>query len=141
MRVLRWVVGALGVACGLWGLWHMRDFTRPQLTSAGWWLAAGVVLHDAVIAPLVVVVGFLAARWLPRHFRAVTAIGFLIWGTLTIVFVPVLSGQGGKPDNDTILGRPYWLSWFAMTAVIAALAWCVGGRRSRGMKTLHGSRT
>ena len=57
------------------------------------------------------------------------AIAFLVWATLTIVFVPVLSGQGGKPDNDTILGRPYVASWLVLTAVLFAVALAVALRR------------
>lgn len=141
MRALRVLLVVAGVGFGIRGLWLMRDFSREQLTSEAFWLAGGVLLHDAILAPVVVAVGVVAARWLPRHFRAATAVAFLVWGTLTVVFVPVLSGQGGKPDNDTILGRPYWLSWLVMTLVLAAGAAFVGWRRSRVMKTLHGSST
>lgn len=141
MRTVRLLLVVAGVGLGLRGLWLMRDFDREQLTSEAFWLAGGVLLHDAILAPIVVAIGVVAARWLPGPFRAVTALAFLIWGTLTIVFIPVLSGQGGKPDNDTILGRPYWLSWLVMTLVLASGAAFMGWRRSRVMKTLHGSRT
>ena len=46
----------------------MRDFTREQLTSEAFWLAGGVVLHDAVLAPVVVALGYAASRVLPGHF-------------------------------------------------------------------------
>ena len=131
MKALRGLLVVAGVAMGLWGLWLMRDFTGEQLRSTGVWLAGGVVLHDAVLAPLVVVVGAAASRLLPGHFRAVTAAAFLVWATLTVVLVPVLSGQGGKPDNDTILGRPYVLSWIVMTLLLAALAVGAALRRRR----------
>lgn len=122
MRAVRGLLLLGGVACGVWGLWLMRDFTREQLTSEAFWLAGGVVLHDAVLAPLVVVIGYGASRLLPGHFRSSTATAFLVWGTLTIAFLPVLSGQGGKPGNDTILGKPYVLSWVVMTLVLAGAA-------------------
>ncbi|MCW2830129.1 MAG: hypothetical protein JWP31_821 [Aeromicrobium sp.] len=122
MRAVRALLVLVGVGFGLWGLWLMRDFTGKRLTSEAFWLAGGVVLHDALLAPIVVVVGYLASRALPGHFRGSTATAFVIWGTLTIAFVPVLSGQGGKAGNDTILGRPYVLSWLALTAVLAAYA-------------------
>lgn len=126
--VVRGILIAVGVGFGLWGLWLMRDFTREQLTSEAFWLAGGVILHDAVLAPVVVGIGYLASRLLPGHFRSSTATAFLVWGTLTITFLPVLSGQGGKPGNDTILGKPYVLSWIIMTLVlvgysVAAALW------------------
>ncbi len=54
--------------------------------------------------------------------RSVAAIAFLVWATLTMALVNVLSGQGGKPDNDTLLHRPYWLGWVILTVAIATVA-------------------
>ncbi|MGA8986968.1 hypothetical protein [Aeromicrobium sp.] len=129
MRALRGALLLIGVGFGLWGLWLMRDFTGAQLISIGTWFGGAVVLHDAILAPLTVILGVVAARHLPGHFRASTATAFLLWATLTVVFIPVLSGQGGKPDNATILGRPYLLSWIVMTVVIAAVAAILALRR------------
>ncbi|MDX6277376.1 MAG: hypothetical protein QOJ72_1504, partial [Nocardioidaceae bacterium] len=109
-NVVRGLLILTGIGFGMWGLWLMRDFTGQQLTSEGLWFAGGVVLHDAVLAPVVVVIGFAASRLLPGHFRSSTATAFLLWGTLTIAFLPTLSGEGGKAGNHTILGKPYVLS-------------------------------
>lgn len=129
MRATRGVLALTGVSFGLWGLWLMRDFTSEQLISVITWFAGAVVLHDFILAPIVVVLGVAAARWLPGHFRASTGVAFLIWATLTVTAVAVLSGQGGKPDNDTILGRPYVLSWLVLSLVIAAVATLMAYRR------------
>jgi hypothetical protein len=144
VRGVRALLVLAGVGCGLWGLWLMRDFTREQLTSEAFWLAGGVVLHDAVLAPVVVAIGYAASRVLPAHWRSSTATAFVLWGTLTVTFLPVLSGQGGKPGNDTILGKPYVLSWVVLTLVLVAGAvagavWRRRQTRSSDMKTLHGS--
>ncbi|KQV74214.1 hypothetical protein ASC61_03885 [Aeromicrobium sp. Root344] len=129
MRLVRALLLLTGVGFGLWGVWLMRDFTSEQLVSMGTWLAGGVILHDAVIAPVTVVLGVVAARLLPGRTRSVAAIAFLVWATLTVAFLNVLSGQGGKPDNDTVLHRPYGLSWIVLTLVIAAIAAAVAYRR------------
>lgn len=129
MRATRFVLGAVGVGFGLWGVWLMRDFTGEQLTSTGVWLAGGILVHDAVLAPLTVGLGVLASRLLPGHFRAATSVAFLLWATLTVVFLPVLSGQGGKPDNETILNRPYLASWLVLTGVLAGASVIAALRR------------
>jgi Kef-type K+ transport system membrane component KefB len=126
---------ATGVGFGLWGLWLMRDFTGGELLSTGTWLAGGILLHDVVLAPVTVALGVLAARLLPAHLRGALGVGFLIWATLTVAFVPVLSGQGGKPDNDTILNRPYVTSWLVLTAaLLAATVLAVLVRRAQARK-------
>ena len=131
MRVVRGLLLVAGVGFGLWGLWLMRDFTSEQLVSMLTWLAGGVILHDAVVAPITVAVGVVAARVLPGHARTSAAIVFLVWATLTVAFVNVLSGQGGKPDNDTVLNRPYVWSWVVLTGVLVVSAALVAhGRRS-----------
>lgn len=139
MRATRAVLLAVGVACGLWGLWLMRDFTGEQLRSTALWLAGGAILHDAVVAPVVVLVGVAAARWLPRHARKPAGLAFVVWATLTVVFFPVLSGQGGKPGNDTILGRPYVVSWIVMTVLLVVAAGVAAAVRRRRVRSARAS--
>jgi hypothetical protein len=131
VKGLRALLLLTGVGFGLWGVWLMRDFTSEQLVSMVAWLAGGVILHDAIIAPITVLLGVVAARVLPGQTRAVAAIAFLVWATLTVAFINVLSGQGGTPDNDTVLNRPYALSWVVLTVTIVAAAAVVSYRRRR----------
>ena len=84
MKLARLLLLLTGVRFGLWGVWLMRDFTSQQLISMGTWLAGGVILHDAIIAPVTVLLGVVAARVLPGRTRSVAAIAFLVWATLTV---------------------------------------------------------
>ena len=120
MRAARLAVGALGVAGVLWGAWLLSDDGVDKLRSTALWLVGVVVLHDAVLAPIVVVVGVVAARTL-RH-RAVAAVAFLIWGTLTLAVANVLSGVGGKPGMDSLLNRSYVSAWLVLTGTVLAVA-------------------
>ena len=134
MRATRAALMLVGIAVGLWGLWLMRDFTSTQLISLGTFLVGGLILHDAILAPITVGLGVLAARLLPSHFRAAVGIAFLLWGTLTLAFFNVLSGEGGKPDNMSILDRPYAISWVAMTGVLAGAAAVAAVRRRQAVR-------
>jgi hypothetical protein len=127
MRTARIAFGAMGVAGIVWGAWLLSDDGVDRLTSTALWLAGVVLLHDAVLAPLVVLIGVVATRWLPTPSRAVVAIGFLVWGTLTLTVANVLTGVGGKPDMESLLNRPYVSAWLLLTgaillAVIAVVA-------------------
>ena len=62
MRAVRALLVLAGVGFGLWGLWLMREFTSERLVSAGIWLGGGIVLHDAVLAPLTVAIGVAGGR-------------------------------------------------------------------------------
>ena len=118
MRTTRALLVAVGVLMGLWGLWLVRDFRFDQLRSTVTWLAGGVVLHDAILAPLVVGVGVILARVVPVYARKPVTVGLILWGTVTVAVANVLSGMGGKPDNNTILNLPYVATWLAMTVVV-----------------------
>jgi len=120
MRIVRALLIAVGVAIGLWGLWLMRDFRFDQLRSAVIWLAGGVVVHDGILAPLVIGTGFILARITPEYARKPVTVGLILWGTVTMAVANVLSGQGGKPDNDTVLDRPYVATWLIVTVVMFA---------------------
>lgn len=124
MRTARMTLGALGVAAIVWGAWLLRDDGADRLWSTALWLAGVVVLHDAVLAPLVVALGVVAVKVVPRRHRAVAAIAFLIWGTVTLAVMNVLSGVGGKPDMDSLLNRPYVSAWLVLTgtALVVAVA-------------------
>jgi len=132
VRATRRTLGALGAAGVLWGVWLLSDDGVDNLRSTALWLVGVVVLHDAVLAPIVVVIGVVAARTLER--RAVAAVAFLIWGTLTLAVANVLSGVGGKPDMDSLLNRPYVSAWLVLTGTglaVAAAASVMMRRRHR----------
>lgn len=131
MRAARLVLMLLGVGAGLWGLWMMRDFRWAQVLSLALFLVAGVIVHDAVLAPLTVGVGATVGRVVPAGYRAPVVVAGLVWATVTVAVANVLSGRGGKPDNDTILDRPYLVWWLSLTLVLVAAAVLVGRRRAR----------
>lgn len=122
MRAARLGLGAVGIAGIVWGAWLLSDDGADRLSSAALWLVGVVVLHDAVLAPLVVVLGVVAAKVLPKRHRAIAAIAFVVWGTVTLAVANVLSGVGGKPGMDSLLHRPYVTAWVALSGLVLVTA-------------------
>ena len=118
MRAARVALGVLGVAGIVWGGWLLRDDGLDRLQSTSLWLVGVVVLHDAVLAPLVVALGVVAVKVLPRNHRALAAVVFIVWATVTLAVANVLSGLGGKPDMDSLLNRPYVSAWLVLTGLV-----------------------
>ena len=117
--IARILLGAAGVAIAAWGAWTLLTNQRPdQLIAAGIWLAAGVALHDAVLAPVVLLIGWLIVRALPRWARGPVAAGGIVLGTLTLVAVPVLGEFGRRPDNPSLLPRDYVSGWLVVATVV-----------------------
>lgn len=120
--MIRGLLGLAGVAAIGWGLWLLRDDGLERWRSQAIWLAGGVLAHDAVIAPLVVLLGVAAARvWQPRA-RAIVAAGFVVWATVTVAVANVLLPIGGRPDNPSLMNRPYVVAWLVFTAFVIAAA-------------------
>ncbi len=123
MSVARWSLGVVGVATGCYGGWLL--LTRQageELVSAGQWLVGGVVLHDLVLAPLVIVLVALAGRLTPRSLRAPAAVLLVVVGSVTLLAVPVLGGFGRRADNPSLLDRDYTTGWLLLVGVLAVLA-------------------
>jgi hypothetical protein len=136
MTVVRVGLGSVGVLVAGYGAWLLLTRTdTDQLVSALVWLAGGVVLHDAVLAPVVVVLGVLAARLLPGALGAPLAVVAVVLGSVTLMALPVLLGR--EPDNPTLLDRDYGWGWFVVASAVVVVVGCgtlVGERRRRGTR-------
>jgi hypothetical protein len=134
MRALRFSLGAVGVVLTLVGVWHLLGNGFADLVATGAWLAGGVVVHDALIAPLVVLLGVGLLPRLPSWGRGPAVAGFVVLLTVTLTAVPVLGRFGAKPDDPWLLPRPYGALWlgFALVVVAAVVGASVLRRRRSG---------
>jgi hypothetical protein len=122
MRAVRAVLGVVGVLLVLVGVHRLLVADRPDLPDlldVALFLAAGVLVHDVVLAPLVVVAGALLLPRLPGPARAPAAVGLVVLLSVTLVAVPVLGRFGAKADDPWLLDRPYGLLWLGLAVVVA----------------------
>ncbi len=117
------LIGAVGVAMGLFGLLRLLQHDLADTANAVLWLAGGVLVHDAILAPLTIGAAVIAARVLPRRAWAVTASGLVVLLTVTVTAIPVLGSWGARPDNPTLLDRNYVAGWcvFAIVVLLVSL--------------------
>ncbi len=123
MNAARGLLGLTGVCAGLWGAWLLLGPDGPgaaDLVSTAIWLAGGVLLHDVVLAPLALLLGFVALRVLPGPWRAAAVGGLVVLGSVTLLAIPVLGRFGAKPDNPTLLDRAYGPGWLVVAACVVA---------------------
>jgi hypothetical protein len=130
VRALRLGLGAVGLAGLVTGLVLLVDL-GPKLLAVLVWAVGGIVLHDGVLAPLVVVLGVLAASRVPAWLRAPLVGLLVVLGPLTLVAVPVLGRYGARYDNPTLLDRPYWTGYLALVALAVVVTAVVAVRRRR----------
>ncbi|WP_407284904.1 hypothetical protein [Streptomyces sp. BP-8] len=129
VSVTRLLTGVAGLA--LMGVGASLLLDVPDLTGVLVWLGGAVVLHDAVIAPLVLLIGLVLVR---GSARGPVRGALLVAGALTAVALPVLL-RPGKPANSSVLPLDYprnWLLTLVAVATVTALVLAARGtRRSR----------
>ena len=111
--------GAL-FAFGLYGLLHNAPQTVPADVLK--WVAGALLLHDAIIAPAVLVAGAALARALPATIRAGLQATLAVCAIVAVMSVPVLQAVGRRPDNPSLLPHDYGQN---LAIVLAAIF--VGG--------------
>ena len=131
----RVLLAGLGVLVGGYGAFLLLSRQdRDQLVSAAIWLVSGVVLHDFVLAPLVLGLVVVGARLAPAVSRVPLAAALVVLGTATLFAIPVLGRFGARSDNPTLLDRDYTAGWLALAGVVllaTAVATLVRSRRQQ----------
>jgi hypothetical protein len=134
-----WIGLLLGTPLMVYGAVELvQQAGWPRSFGVARWFAGGILLHDLVVAPIVLAVVWLIGRWTPPAVQ--TPLRVAVLGSALIVAIgwPGLRGYGNKADNATIHPLDYGPAALTLLALlwIGALAWSAwrlarpGGRRS-----------
>ncbi|WP_107765363.1 hypothetical protein [Nocardioides terrigena] len=137
-RVLLGTAGALVAAYGAF-LALTRQETG-QLVEVAVWLAAGVLVHDVLLSGALLLAGLAGRRLVPPSWRTPATVALVVWGSLTLVAVPVLGRFGARADNPTLLDRPYAASWLVLLVATVTVVVLVGLVRRRSATASTGRR-
>ena len=120
---LFWISAALGWAVIAWGVrgifQHSLD-TRPSNLAK--FVVGGALLHDLVVAPVVIVAGVLLARAVPRRGRAVVQAALVVSGIVALFSYPLVRAYGLAANNPTSLPHNYGLNLLLVLGVVWAVA-------------------
>ncbi|MFE2153887.1 hypothetical protein ACFXAO_28035 [Streptomyces lavendulae] len=122
----RYVLGGFGAACAAWGGWLL--FSQPEPWRIAVWLGGAVVVHDGLVAPLVMAIAALAALTGLR-LRGVVRAALTVAGSLTAIALPPLLRPAGVA-NPTVLPLDYPRNWLLAMAAIALLTLMYAGTRA-----------
>ncbi|WP_338674710.1 hypothetical protein V1460_18225 [Streptomyces sp. SCSIO 30461] len=116
MRIFMGGIGLVVMGFGAWLLFGTGDVRDPWDVVI--WLGGAIVLHDVLIAPVVLAVGSLLAV-LPG--RPVIRAAMIVCGALTLIALPPLL-RPGAPANPSALPLDYVDNWLLASGVVAVLA-------------------
>ncbi|MCX5381515.1 hypothetical protein [Streptomyces sp. NBC_00091] len=116
MKTFRYALGALGLLLVAIGGRLVAGLPDPLGVLV--WLGGALVLHDGVIAPLVLATGLLVAG-VPA--RGLVRGALITAGALVLVTLPALL-RPGAPVNPSALPLPYGRNLAVVLAVVGAVA-------------------
>lgn len=120
---LFWASAAAGWAVIAWGLrgifQHSLD-TRPGNLAR--FVVGGVLLHDLLVAPLVILAGVLLARVVRGRARAAVQAALAVSGMVALFSYPLVRGYGLAANNPTSLPHNYTANLLVVLGVVWALA-------------------
>lgn len=130
MNAARVILVAVGVAVGAYGVLLVADNSTEVIIRIVVWALIGVLLHDAVFAPVCVALGFAGRRLLPHKWWTPVLVAALLTVVLVLLAIPVYNKPGQHLDNLTVLDRDYQAGFWIALAVVwgAALLYLVGDR-------------
>ena len=123
---------AIGVLVLALGVRTLLETQRPdQVVGVAVFLLLAILVHDAILSPVVFVAGLLlrkAGRRLPPGSLVILQAGVVVMAVMTLVVVPEIRARAIGNDNPTILIADYaprlalmWVATAVATAVVAAL--------------------
>ena len=133
-----WIGLVLGTPVMLYASYELvQQAGWPRALDVATWLGAGLLLHDLVLVPVVLVVVWAIGRVAPRALRTPLRAGVLGSALIVAVAWPALRGYGDRPDNPTVHPLVYG------SAVLTALAllwgvvalWVAGALLRRSSRT------
>jgi hypothetical protein len=121
IRLIRLALGAIGLALlgyGAYQLLHNSSVTRPAEVAK--WLVVALIVHDGVIAWVVVVVGWLIARVVPPRARAYVQGGLICAALITLIALPLIYRRGKAEPGLTLLTQNYPAHLAVLLGMVAA---------------------
>ena len=118
----RLLIGAIGA--GLLGYGILRILTDAKDTkpvALAKWLLAAVLVHDVLIAPVVIGIGWLLARFVPARARRYLQAGLICGGLVSALGVLLIWRQGKTGAASlALLQQDYRRNLLILLAVVAA---------------------
>lgn len=114
------VVGWGIIAAGVVGLLSQSAQTRPA--DAARWVIGAAILHDVVVAPVVIGIGVVLTKLAPRRWRAVVQGAFIVSALVSLFSIPFVRGYGRLDNNPSLLPGNYATGLLTVLAVVWATA-------------------
>lgn len=135
MKAWRIILAIAGIALGAFGVFRLvTEIPTHSLLILLLWLAAALVLHDAILAPSEVGVGWLLRRHVPDRVRRFLQVALIMSAIVAVIGIPMIFLRGSQPAAKALLLRNYGANLILLLGIIAVvnlILYAVQVRRDR----------
>lgn len=138
----RLALGSAGAALILFGVFRIlqnSDYTNPRGLAR--WLIGAVVIHDGIIVPSTMVIGFVLTHVFRPRMRRYVQGALVASALITVVAIPLIDRRGSQPAVKALEQQNYGLHLAILVALVfagATLAYLAQVlRERRGPKTMN----
>jgi len=119
---LRLPLGIAGVLLALFGVFRLVTQIPPfPLVILVLWLVGALVIHDGILSPIVVGVGWAVARVVPYRARRYLQVALIMAAMVTVIAIPMIYRQDSQPRSKSMLLQDFGLNLTLLIGIIAAL--------------------
>jgi hypothetical protein len=136
MKAWRIILAIGGIALGAFGIFRLAtEIPLHNLLILAVWLVAALIIHDAVMEPSVIGVGWLLRRYIPDRGRRYVQIALIMIVPVAVIAIPMIFLRGSQPMEKALLLRNYGVNLIMIIGIIAVIGlilYAVRVARDRG---------
>lgn len=123
MKAWRIILAAAGILLLAFGAFRLgTEIPVRNLAFLAVWLVAALIIHDGLLSPAVVSVGWLLRRFAPDRGRRYLQVALIMSGLVTVVAVPMTYLRGSQPAVKALLLQDYGANTTLLLGIIAVVS-------------------
>ena len=123
MKAWRIALAMAGLLLGAFGVFRLlTEIPTGSVIKVAIWLLAALIIHDMVIAPSVVGLGWTLRRKVPDRGRRYLQVALIMIAVVTVIALPMIVLRGSQPPVKALLLRDYAANLTLLIGLIAVVA-------------------
>jgi hypothetical protein len=126
MLAWRIILAVSGMLLGSFGIFRLLTETSGStLVALATWLICALIIHDGLVSPSVVGVGWVLRRFVPDRERRYLQAWLIMSAMVLVIAIPMIYLRGSQPAVKAILLQDYAANLGLIIGVLGALtlAW------------------
>ncbi len=138
--MLQWRIGLTisGILLGVYGAGRLlTEIPTHSLMLLAAWLIGAVIIHDGIVSPVVVTVGWILHRFVPARGRGYLQAALIMGGLVTIIAIPMIHLRDSQPAVKAILRQNFAGNLTLLLGIIGAgtlVAYAIRVARDQGRR-------